>query len=401
MNTGRPINPIIEEYRKKNFQGVPIYRAKYFNFEKKGSAEKIFSNRGSPERYNPRPSGAVTERQSYQRTPHQSPPKRNQQLDYNQHRGPSSTDRAPFDVLLTEISHKADEHDAHPNVTPFMYNQQPAAPNAERIYAIFRSHNLDFPYLIINREKKQEPQRPPEIYIEKKRKRKDEIDPFLKSLAQTYVVKGDDTTSRRKSRALLKFEEAVKLTENELKAEEEAENSGIVKPKKIENFKLAMPSENDRLSGSQYSQESFSPTKKASLSAIPDGRITQVQEVKSVLIDQNQNTSETPASAKIRSALRQSSSISNPGEKKKESMVRISVPEKKSDATPKEISKNAEARTAGFLQKLNDMQQRSQRRLTTLIAHSEASTPAHSLTKRGSDRTVTVSSDEDSDNSSI
>ena len=81
-------------------------------------------------------------------------------------------------------------------------------------YPIARSHNLDYPYLILQGEKKDGPRRSIEVYTEKKRKKGDQIDPFLEVLAKTYVVDDEGVKNRRKSKAMLKLENTIRQNSN-------------------------------------------------------------------------------------------------------------------------------------------------------------------------------------------
>ena len=385
-------NPIFEEYRKSGFKDVPIFRAKYVTMANGNIVVPPRGESRTPERVNqyiPKHSSNQSHHQdqyaqkenTYSKvspfekpnffepvngnlaeSSFHSPPKRTRQAPMeSMQRSPPGNRVSSEQYIYTEGSHKAEDYNPGRRIMTNDYNDN------ERFYPIFTATGLDYPYLIISTTARKEPEK--EVYVEKKRKKKDDIDPFLQTLAKTFVPKGDDT-SRRKSRALLKFEQAALLADEEGEQEGDSQNA-LKKAKSVERVKSNVREEPNPLNLSQISQqESIMFSKKPSF--LEPGRSSKDFDIK----PQQEETPKMGSSpeGKRKPAIRLSGKFTNPLEKKKDSVVRISVPEKSSDQGQEPLKK-IDSKHANFLKKLEDMQNKSQRRLTALIQHNEEVSP--------------------------
>ena len=396
-------HPVFEEFRQRSFLDVPIYRAKYMMTDNKPSEEsrqnqsdeqggnqsKHFAFRPSidPSYVNPfmekenlrskyspfaKPEQQESVGSFMAGNNYQSPQKRSRQFNPDSLQVPST--RAPFEPIFAETSQRHEEFSQAQRYPTDYTNRLTTndSRNPERIYPIVRACALDYPFVIIS--SKNEPKRSPEtkgspnmeVYVDKKKKKPDEVDPFLQTLAKTFVVK-DDLSSRNKSRALLKFEQAIALAEEEEEFKKSPNKRVSIRDRDRVNFDT--PEQTPFNLSQMTQQESFLLTKKPSFFEERPSKDISVK----ILPEQTPRLDQSPESYKRKSALKASGNFANT-EKKKDSVVRISLPGR--DITPRrDAPRKSDAKQADFIKKLEDMQQRSQRRLTTLMNHSEILTP--------------------------
>lgn len=345
----------------------------------------------------------------------------------------------------------------------FNFNRSHETPNragSGKKYPIIRGPNLDYPFLIINGERPPVIERPPEVFVEKKRKKVDTVDPFLQALATTYVVK-DDMKNRRKSKALMKLEESFKMNQmgdEELKGQEPLNSDQT--PQGKDDSKDSQQIEKLNLFGFQslpkggigsFSSMDVSPIQRRdsdqqqhSITTVDPSPLNKIKPA----LKQTERTGERKATVRIQDPTednapkspllskedsqrplgektnKMGTDVPSPGLAMRKSVtdsphksvtslaVLADQPEKSNtDMETPEPPKKFERRkqhsvteaprkstagdkSASFLKKLEDMQNRSQRRLTALVTHSEKSLEEKGSMNKGI-REATESDDSD------
>ena len=411
--------PLFEEYRKRNFEGVPIYRAKELDSHRNNSYEKA-SARGSDAFvqesifYNPikqatnrsgRPpipgkyqsnnamSNIMRDRSCMESERRYSPipqERKRRESPSGYLREFSPVEQGSFfesPMPMRGGSHRYEGNDsfygkgtsfyAIPRPNPMVQQVIKNEDEGRTKYTIVPDPKLDYSYVLINGVKgRREPEQPPQVYVEQKRPKGEELnDPFLQTLARTFVMP-DDSPTRRKSRALIKYEQSVR---------DESEEMDQL------NSSFGSPNVGRNQSFTQISREA-NGANRGLPSTRPDALASQDNVYKRPSQDMRIESSESPFS-KQKSALKQPSTRSE--HRKDSQTVRIKLPAQENMSSArehvpsmKEFTPSVKQDTndvsprkyelkggAEFLEKLDQMRNRSKGRLNTLLVQSEASTP--------------------------
>lgn len=410
----RKFDAIFEEYRKTNFAGIPIYRAKFFGPDRNTVEKSPIEKRDLSQPRGRMPNNPVKPNMSQSTHPvitastnfstegnapmetagfkntYQSPERRNQPATLNPMYRSSPlekmpVERTPYEGPMTETSQRIDTFEEG-NINNFstMPRQNESMlikGEGGRCYSIFTGPALDYPFQIISAEPIiREPS--PDVGEKIPPKSQEIRDPFLQNLATTYAGRSEN---KKKSMALINLEQSMSMRVNEAAAHEEEEEGGETTKSFKRTVKSYIPPED------APSEGSFSPLAVRKTISITKSEIVNVREIEpkettspDISLKESQNFSPI----KKNETLKQASTV---GEKKLELQpVRVSTSEQEKEqpsaksAPVKEVSKKLEAKSAGFLKKLEEMRNKSQSRLTGMVA-------SHTDSLNSIDRTPTSS----------